>query len=87
MTFDVKTFIRTYQMQATFAQFGEKTLFYNEQKIDETWHLGMDWASSKRADIYFKSGKVIYKGYLGIYGDTAIVDHGWGLRNFICTYK
>ena len=31
-------------------------------------------------------GKVIFKDYLGIYGDTIIVDHG--LRNgfFICTY-
>ena len=78
--FEVKTFVRMTNA-ATFAQFGERRhYFYNDQKIDEAWHLGMDWASSKRADIIVTNpGKVIFKGYLGIYGDTAIVDHGFGL--------
>ena len=78
--FDVKTFVRMTNA-ATFAQFGERRHYtYNDQKIDEAWHLGMDWASSKRADIIVTNpGKVIFKGYLGIYGDTAIVDHGLGL--------
>ena len=78
--FEVKTFVRM-SNAATFAQFGERRhYFYNEQKIDEAWHLGMDWASSKRADIIVTNpGKIIFKGYLGIYGNTAIVDHGFGL--------
>ena len=78
--FEVKTFVRMTNA-ATFAQFGERRhYFYNDQKIDEAWHLGMDWASSKRADIVVTNpGKVIFRGYLGIYGNTAIVDHGFGL--------
>lgn len=78
--FDVKPFIRL-PNAATFAQFGERRhYFYNEEKIDEAWHLGMDWASVKRADVLISNpGKVIFKDYLGIYGDTVIVDHGYGL--------
>ena len=79
-SYDIKPFLRL-ENSATVAGFGERrSYFYNDQKIDEAWHLGMDWASSKRAEIIVTNpGKVIYKGYLGIYGDTAIIDHGWGL--------
>ena len=78
--FDIKPFIRL-PNAATFAKFGERrNYFYNDKKIDEAWHLGMDWASIKRAEIAVSNpGKVIFKDYLGIYGDTVIVDHGFGL--------
>jgi murein DD-endopeptidase MepM/ murein hydrolase activator NlpD len=79
-SFDIKPFVRL-PNAATFAQYGERRhYFYGENKIDEAWHLGMDWASVKRADVQVSNpGKVIFKGYLGIYGDTAIIDHGLGL--------
>ena len=78
--FDIKPFIRL-PNAATFAKFGERRhYFYNDKKIDEAWHLAMDWASIKRAEITVSNpGKVIFKDYLGIYGDTVIVDHGFGL--------
>ena len=79
-SYDLKPFLRL-ENSATVASFGERrSYFYNEQKIDEAWHLGMDWASVKRAPIKtFNDGKVIFKDYLGIYGDTIIVDHGLGV--------
>ena len=79
-SFDIKPFVRL-PNAATFAQFGERRhYFYGEEKIDEAWHLGMDWASVKRAEVQVTNpGKVIFKDYLGIYGDTVIVDHGLGV--------
>lgn len=80
--FNVKPFVRL-PNAATFAMFGERRhYFYGDQKIDEAWHLGMDWASVKRADINITNpGKVIFKDYLGIYGNSIIVDHGLGLAS------
>jgi hypothetical protein len=77
MPFDVKTFIRMTNAK-TFAMFGERRHYsYNNEKIDEAWHLGMDWASVKRASIVTTNpGKVIFRGYLGIYGESIIIDHG-----------
>ena len=82
MPFDVKTFIRMTNAK-TFAMFGERRhYFYNNEKIDEAWHLGMDWASVKRASIVTTNpGKVIFRGYLGIYGESIIIDHGLGIAS------
>ncbi|AXK49583.1 peptidase M24 [Aliarcobacter trophiarum LMG 25534] len=82
MPFDVKTFIRMTNAK-TFAMFGERRHYsYKNEKIDEAWHLGMDWASVKRASIVTTNpGKVIFRGYLGIYGESIIIDHGLGLAS------
>jgi len=80
--FEVKTFARMSNAK-TFAMFGERRhYFYNGEKIDEAWHLGMDWASVKKADIVASNpGKVIFRDYLGIYGESIIIDHGLGLSS------
>jgi len=80
--FEVKTFARMSNAK-TFAMFGERRhYFYNGEKIDEAWHLGMDWASVKKADIIASNpGKVIFRDYLGIYGESIIIDHGLGLSS------
>ncbi|QKF74166.1 zinc metallopeptidase, M23 family [Aliarcobacter faecis] len=80
--FELKTFVRMTNA-ATFAMFGERRhYFYNEEKIDEAWHLGMDWASTKQANVYTtNAGKVIFKDYLGIYGNSIIIDHGFGVAS------
>ncbi len=67
----------------TAAGFAEKRHYlYEGKKIDEAWHLGMDWASVKQAPIKStNAGKVIYNEYLGIYGNTIIIDHKMGLAS------
>ena len=65
----------------TVAGFGERRYYYlGGEKINEAWHLGIDWASVKKAPVRVSnSGTVIFNGYLGLYGNTLIVDHGMGL--------
>lgn len=67
----------------TFAGFAERRhYYYQNEKIDEAWHLGMDWASVKKAPIKVSNkGTVVFSDYLGIYGNTVIVDHGLGLQS------
>jgi hypothetical protein len=79
--FDINPFKRL-ENAATAGQFGQKRSYYhNNIKIDEAWHLGVDWASIKKADIYTTNkGRVIFNDYLGIYGNTIILDHGFGLQ-------
>jgi len=65
----------------TVAGYGERRSYYlNGEKINEAWHLGIDWASVKKAPVRVSNkGTVIFNGYLGLYGNAIIVDHGMGL--------
>jgi len=57
-----------------------RTYFYKGKAVDKQVHLGMDIASTKRIGIKAAgTGKVIFTEYLGIYGNTIILDHGQGL--------
>ena len=63
---------------AGFAEF--RTYYYNDEKIDNQVHLGVDLASTKRAEIHAANrGNVVFADYLGIYGNTIILDHGQGI--------
>ncbi|WP_298749918.1 M23 family metallopeptidase [uncultured Arcobacter sp.] len=79
--FDITPFKRLTNA-ATAGQFGQKRSYYHDNiKIDEAWHLGVDWASIKKADIFTTNkARVIFNDYLGIYGNTIILDHGFGLQ-------
>ncbi|HHD63935.1 MAG TPA: M23 family metallopeptidase [Desulfobulbaceae bacterium] len=58
----------------------QRTYFYKGKAIDHQTHLGMDIASTARVAIKAaNSGKVIFGEYLGIYGNTVILDHGQGV--------
>ena len=80
--FNIKPFKRL-RGSRTATGFAEKrSYFYKGKKIDEAWHLGMDWASTKRDTIKTSNdGKVLFNKYLGIYGNTIIIDHKLGLAS------
>lgn len=67
---------------ATKADFGEhRNYYYQGQKIDEQTHLGIDLASTAAAPVpACASGKVVFAGNFGIYGNCVIIDHGLGLQ-------
>ncbi len=68
---------------ASRAGYGEyRTYEYEGKVIDNQWHLGHDLASVKQAKIpVANTGKVIFVGDLGIYGNIVVVDHGLGLMS------
>ena len=63
---------------ASFAE--ERTYWYNGKEIDRQVHLGVDLASLAQSPIpAANSGRVVFAGPLGIYGNTVLMDHGCGL--------
>jgi len=68
---------------ARMAAFGDhRTYFFDGEEIDQQTHLGIDLASVKAAEVpASNSGKVIYAGEFGIYGQTVVVDHGLGVMS------
>jgi len=57
-----------------------RTYLYEGKEIDQQDHLGVDLASLAHSPVpAANSGIVAYSGVLGIYGQTVILDHGFGL--------
>ena len=64
--------------RAGFAEY--RTYYYGGKEVDHQVHLGIDLASTRKADVKAaNSGVVVYAGYLGIYGEMVIIDHGLGV--------
>jgi murein DD-endopeptidase MepM/ murein hydrolase activator NlpD len=58
-----------------------RTYLYQGREIDRQDHLGYDLAVTKQAPIpAANSGIIVCAGFLGIYGNTVIIDHGYGLQ-------
>jgi murein DD-endopeptidase MepM/ murein hydrolase activator NlpD len=58
----------------------QRTYYFEGKEIDQQVHLGIDLASTRRAPIKAANqGKVVFAEYLGIYGNTVILDHGQGV--------
>lgn len=65
------------------ADFGDERHYYYKDKtkeISRSYHVGYDFASTKRAPIVSSSaGKVVLASANGIYGKMPMIDHGFGL--------
>jgi murein DD-endopeptidase MepM/ murein hydrolase activator NlpD len=63
------------------AGFADHRLYrYNGEIIDEATHLGIDLASVQQAPVpAANAGRILKVDYIGIYGNTVIIDHGFGL--------
>jgi murein DD-endopeptidase MepM/ murein hydrolase activator NlpD len=68
------------QVEANFADY--RTYIYRGQEVDRQVHLGFDLASTAASRLVAaNSGKVLHAGWLGIYGNCVIVDHGMGIAS------
>lgn len=68
------------ESQASFAD--HRDYRYDGETIDKQVHLGVDLASVAHAPINAANrGKVILAEFVGIYGNTVIIDHGFGLMS------
>lgn len=55
---------------------------YQGKQVGESWHLGFDLASVRNAPVpAANSGRVIFTGEQGIYGNLMVIDHGLGVMS------
>jgi murein DD-endopeptidase MepM/ murein hydrolase activator NlpD len=68
---------------ATMAQFADyREYFYQGEKIDEQYHMGVDLASLANSPIEAaNNGIVLFAQRNGIYGLTVVIDHGQGISS------
>jgi murein DD-endopeptidase MepM/ murein hydrolase activator NlpD len=67
-------------VEAGFAD--QRSYVYDGKEVDQQVHLGYDLASTTNAPVLSANrGQVLHAGWLGIYGNCVIVDHGMGLQS------
>jgi murein DD-endopeptidase MepM/ murein hydrolase activator NlpD len=73
------TFLRM-KNAAPMALFGDKRKYqYQGKVVGESVHMGVDLASTTNAPVEAaNNGIIAYAGYLGIYGNFVMIDHGFG---------
>lgn len=68
------------QVEAAFAD--HRKYLYEGKVVDTQDHLGFDLAVTKHYPVEAtNSGEVIFAEFLGIYGNTIVIDHGYGLQS------
>lgn len=74
------TFLRLPRSASRAGFADQRTYLYGGKEIDQQVHLGIDLASTAHSPVPAANrGKVVFAGEQGIYGNTVIVDHGFGL--------
>jgi murein DD-endopeptidase MepM/ murein hydrolase activator NlpD len=67
------------KVEASFADY--RTYVYNGQVIDHQTHLGFDLAVSQHTPVVAANdGVVVHAGWLDIFGNAIVLDHGCGLQ-------
>lgn len=67
-------------LKANFAQ--TRSYTYDGRKVDQQTHLGLDLASTARAPVPApNAGRVVFAGWMTLYGNAVIIDHGAGLMS------
>ncbi len=68
---------------ATRAQFGDRRTYkYKGKEVGKSIHMGIDLASTAHARVgAANSGRVIMADTVGIFGNTIVIDHGFGLAS------
>jgi murein DD-endopeptidase MepM/ murein hydrolase activator NlpD len=60
----------------------QRDYIYDGEVVDHQTHLGFDLASTAAAPVLAANhGRVVHAGWLGIYGNCVILDHGMGLQS------
>jgi len=68
------------QRRAGFAE--KRTYVYQGKPVDHQTHLGLDLASTEHAAVpAANAGRVVFAGWLTIYGNAVMIDHGYGLMS------
>ena len=66
------------QVMSSFAD--HRTYRFGDREIDQQDHLGFDLASTQKAEVPASNrGVVVLARYFGIFGNTVVLDHGYGL--------
>ena len=67
-------------VESSFAD--QRDYIYDGKVVDHQTHLGFDLASVAAAPVLAaNSGRIVHAGWLGIYGNCVIIDHGMGLQS------
>ncbi|HET8643898.1 MAG TPA: M23 family metallopeptidase, partial [Vicinamibacteria bacterium] len=68
------------QVEAQFADY--RTYVYQGKPVDKQVHLGFDLATTSHAPVTAANdGLVVMAEFFGIYGNTVVIDHGYGLMS------